>query len=420
VFCRDDQDCVDAGTTGPCNQVCENDTSVTCSSDADCPSNTACVATDVPLWRFPHFDGEWYMELGDPAWQSDPFDCEQNFVNGECGAGGFGSALFSKDCGAYAGTQSGEILAEGVATLPSGHTVNALVVRTLAELCVYPFEGCGLFPTEVRTAVYLWQVPHLSTVVLLQSDQNVPDENTIVNFPEAQLATDLFPPITIQTGSETDTTIDVSWVPGNATLGVDDYVVYWDTDSGSVSDYGNSVVVPSGQTSTTLTGLAPGTQYFITVTARSDFTPYPPPPFCRLDYTIACANDTECADDGPCVLSLPPSVLYESIRFPTTVSGDPDIVYPIEVMATTTGGGCIPTEEVNNLMVGKIGTDQQFCWDANTESCTVGYDLLWAATPDPPGPMTVVAQTGLETCWTGNPQFGYFKVVARGTGGSGP
>jgi hypothetical protein len=402
VFCRDEQDCIDAGTTGPCNLLDD--------------------LTESPQWVFPHFDGtrmEWYLENGDPGWSSGVFNCEQNLFNRVCGESGVFDQLWTKDCTGHAGTQSGEILTEGVVTLPSGHTANALVVRTVADFCVYLTSGCSqLFQVdEVKTAVYLWQVPHFNTVALLQSEQNTPDIETFTLLDEASFAIGLFPPVTITAGGETETTIDVSWDPGNDLLGIDEFVVYWDTDSGAVSDYANNQVVPSTQTTATIGGLSPSTPYFITVTARADFSPFPPAPFCRYDYDVACAQDVDCGDFGPCILTDPPTTMYESIRFPTQVSGDPDHIYPVEVQATT-AGDCIPTLEVDNLRVGKDGGNQQFCWDASADACTIGYDLLWSATAD--GNFTVTAQTGLETCWTGDPPFGYIKVVARGTGGSGP
>jgi hypothetical protein len=402
IFCRDAQDCIDAGTTGPCN------------FDED--------LTEVPLWVFPHWDAiatDWYMQDGDPGWSSGVFNCEQNMFNQICGEPGVFDQLWSKDCTGHTGTQSGEILTEGVITLPSGHTMNAMVARTVADFCVYLSSGClGIFQVdEVRTAVYLWQVPHLNTVALLQSEQNAPDVETFTTLDEASFAVGLMPPVTISAGGETETTVDVSWDPGKDPLGIDEYVVYWDTESGSVNDYDNSVVVPSSQTTTTIGGLAAATPYFITVTSVSHFNPFPPAPFCRRDYATSCTSDVDCGDFGPCVLTDPPTTRYESIRFPTQISGDPDNVYPVEVQITT-AGDCIPTLAVENLVVGKDGANQQFCWDASADICTIGYDLLYSATAD--GNFTVTAQTGLETCWTGNPPFGYFRVVARGTGGSGP
>src|SRR5262249_50473250 len=126
----------------------------------------ATTRTPVPLWRFPHQDaGGWYMQAGDPAWTSAPFNCEQNLYNEVCGGGGICSTLYSKACGTHAGTQGGSIIKAGVVTVPSGHTFNALLARNVADFCIYCASGCSsLFKVgESRTTDYLWQVPHVGS-----------------------------------------------------------------------------------------------------------------------------------------------------------------------------------------------------------------------------------------------------------------
>jgi hypothetical protein len=189
--------------------------------------------------------------------------------------------------------------------------------------------------------------------------------------------------------------VSLSWNPGNDTRRIAGYKVYWDTDSGAAGAYAFDSVSNPGQvsfsgTAATISGLAPGTRYYFTVTSLSDFT-----------------NPSTGAVDR-----------FESLKYPTQVSGDPSFVYPVEVQDTTTGGSCIPTAEVRNLRAAKPSGGFELCWDATTDSCAVGYDVVGATVPQ--GPFVTVAQVGLTTCWPGNPSQSFFRVKARGSGGTGP
>jgi hypothetical protein len=251
----------------------------------------------------------------------------------------------------------------------------------------------------VRTVVYLWQVPGLGTVVRLQSAQNAADLTSFTTLERTDVKFGLFPPRTITVTGTTDNTVDLSWDPGLDTHRISDYRVYWGTMSGAGTPYGfDSVNNPTQAsivgTSATISGLAPGTTYFFTVTSRSNFV-----------------NPVGGAPAGP----------YESILFPTQVSGDPAFVYPSEVQATTSGGICIPTAEVTGVMVDHAaGGDIEICWDPSSDPCLAGYTVLGAASPESDANYSTEAETGFETCWTGSPTGSYFLVVARGTGGSGP
>ena len=123
--------------------------------------------------------------------------------------------------------------------------------------------------------------------------------------------------------------IDVSWNPGNDTHRIDGHKIYWDTDSGASTDYAFNSVDNAGQvtfngTMATISGLTPGTDYFVTVTSLST-------------YSHVSNGPTE----------------YESLLYPTQVSGDPSFVYPVEVQAQTTGGACTPTVEISGVNVDK-------------------------------------------------------------------
>lgn len=373
--------------------------------------------TQVPLWRYSHNDaGGWYMQAGD-AWGSGVMNCEPSFFTTVCGAPQplTPNPLYAYACTnsgqTYSGTQSTKILKGGVVTLPSGHTLNALLVRNTAEYCINSASSCIalFFSARVRTILYYWNVPYLGSVVLLRGPQNVDytsaemsagAETPCTNFTTldfTDIGYGLFPPVSITAGAVTDTSVTISWDPGNDTHRISGYKIYWDTDSGSSTDYAFNSVANAGQvvfngTQATISGLTPGTQYYFTVTSLSDFT-----------------------DPSTSVVTQ-----YESIRYPTTVSGDPSYSYPVEVTATTTGGSCIPTQEVTGLTVDKATPNIHVCWNASSDPCAVGYDVLASDDVTTDASWSVVGQTGLTTCWDGNPSQTYLLVRVRGTGGTGP
>jgi len=365
----------------------------------------AVTRTPAPLWVLSDHGvaGAPHYLTADDSWSSAPFNCEQNIFNQVCGATQFVDNIFSKACGTHTGTQFGKAIKGGVVTLPSGHTFNALVVRTVADFCVWaPLDGTTTCPAitktdEVRTVNYLWQVPHVGTVVRLQSAQNVPDLTSFTTLAETDIAFGLYPPLSITATGATDTSVSLSWNPGLDTHRIAGYKVYWDTDSGASTPYAFDSESAAGQASITgttavISGLASGTAYHFTVTALSLFTD----PSTGL------------------------TTRFESDRYPTQLSGDPDFVYPIEVLATTTGGSCIPAAQVANVTVAHDGSGVQICWDPVADPCLAGYEILGADTPESAAGFSVVADTGLVTCWNGSPASRYFLVTARGIGGNGP
>jgi len=361
--------------------------------------------TSAPLYRFVHQDATgWFMQPGDAAWNGGPgANCQQTLFNCVCGScGGFLNTLWTKSCTGsngtfYSGTQGGAVVKNGVVTVPSGHTFNAMVLKNLAEFCVYTGSGCAFKVQDVRTVSYLWQVPVIGTVVRLQSAQNAADQTSFTTVDETNIFFGLFPPRSITAGATTNTTVSLSWDPGLDTHRISGYKIYWDTDSGSLNSYAFNSVANAGQVSfagatATISGLTPGTTYFFTVTSRSTYT-----------------------DPSSGVVTT-----YESILYPTQVSGDPSFIYPTEVMAATTSPTCTPTAEVANLTVTRNGANYDFCWDTVTDPCLQGYRLLGAVSPELPSNFVTVGDVGLTTCFTGNPSQGFFLVKARGTGGVGP
>jgi hypothetical protein len=304
--------------------------------------------------------------------------------------------LWAQACGTHTGKQGATVLKAGALTLPSGHTFNSLLVRQMSDFCVYAAAGCNaLFKVdEVRTVVYLWQVPYLGTPVLIQSVQNAADATSWSAVDQTDIKFGLFPPVTIASGGRTDTTVSLSWNPGNDTRRIDGYKIYWDEDSGGATPYAFDSQTHSGQvaiagTSATISGLQRGTDYFFTVTALSTFT-----------------------DPSSGVVTT-----YESEKYPTQIYGDPDLAYPLEVLQTTT---CTPGAQVSGVRVDRDPAGIKVCWDASADICTQGYDVLGSDTASSAAGYTTVGSVNGTTCWTGNPSQRYFLVVVRGVGATGP
>jgi hypothetical protein len=328
---------------------------------------------EVPVWQMPHSDaGGWYTQAND-TWTSVPlnrkfchtttstvcttnadcpageacdvFECEQSFYNCVCGScGGFLQTLYSRGCSAssptqnYAGALFNKVIKGGVVILPSGHTLNALVVRNTTEFCTYTGSGCTGILTPVRTIVYIFEAPYVGAVALLRGPQTTLYTSTelgagaetpctnFTSFEYTNISYGNLPPVSITAGATTNTSVSVSWNPGNDTHHVVGYKVYWDTDSGASTPYAFNSVTNAGQvviagTTATISGLTAGTTYYVTVTTLSDWT----------DRTTSPPT--------------PVTTRYESIKYPTTVSGDPSFSYPIEVAATTTGGAVKPVPD---------------------------------------------------------------------------
>lgn len=352
--------------------------------------------TPVPEWRFANQDaGGYYMQAGD-SYSAGPFACEQNLFNRNCGSAGLFPDLWTKACGSRSGTQTGTVLKGGVVTTPSGHTLNALLTRIVADYCVYSSSGCSSLAKldEANTVVYNWVAPYVGTIARIQSAQVAPDLTSWTTAAETDFKFGLFPPRTISVTGSTATSVSLSWDPGLDTHRISGYKIYWDTDSGSGSNYAFNSVNNPGQvsivgTTATISGLTTGQTYYFTVTSRSNFT-----------------------DPSTNVVTA-----YESLLYPTQISGDPSFVYPIEVQAATT---CIPTQEVTGLTVEKDPGGIKICWGASADPCTVGYQVLGANSPTSDLNFSPIVDVGLTNCWIGNPSQSYFLVIAKGSGGNGP
>jgi hypothetical protein len=203
-------------------------------------------------------------------------------------------------------------------------------------------------------------VPHLGTVVLIQSDKVAADKLSFTHLAELDVKYGLFPPLSLEVDAVSDTSVDLSWDPGLITEHIDSYRIYWDTESGGqcstgledcTADYpGAGVNCPAGETccstpgdvcdsydfdsvsdaaqvvfhtatSATVGGLDPATTYYFTVRSVSNYT-----------------------DPASLVTTS-----YESAQYPTRIPAVPYDL-PVEVAAVTTGGistaGAVPDGHV--------------------------------------------------------------------------
>lgn len=397
--------------------------------------------TEVPLWRFPNQDAAgYYMEFGDPRWQHTAFSCENTILAP--------AAVRTRAATGFEGKQTGEVVNEGVVKLPSGHQFESLVVRTVTEYQVrINFLGtCNIGVDEVRTVIYLWEVPHLGTVVRLQSDKTAADspptpaEFIFTHLSEIDVKFGLFPPLTLNAGPVTNSTIDVSWNPGDVTSHINGYRVYWSEESGgscsiggedctadhpgagncsagetccsqvgavcnsydfdSVNDPGmvafnSGCSLAAGDTQcATISMLDPGTTYYITVTAMSDFT-----------------NPESGA-----------MTTYESTLYPTQIPAQP-VDLPIEVSAATTGGsgsGAVPSGTSARpgtplTLVKGPGSMITLNWGASCQASDTDYNVYEGVLGG--SPMPVTCGTAGATSWPLTPGGGnrFYIVVPTNT-----
>jgi len=350
------------------------------------------------LWQFTHYDAladDYYLQDSD-SWTHTPFACENVIFNHVCpDSCGLFCPIYAQACPDFEGTLSGGVINEGPVTLPSGHTFQALLVRSVAEFCVYLGGSCGIQVDSVRTVTHFWEVPRLGTVARVVSAQVAPDLTTYTTLAETDIKYGIFPPLSITASNVTTTSADISWDPGLETSRITGYKIYWDTDSGQLSDYANSVVQPAASGNTVTIGpLLSGTEYFFTVTALSD-------------YANPAAGVTR---------------TYESVRFPTTVPSSPNPL-PVEVSATTGSSSCTPTDPATGVVLNKVAGDIEICWDAATDVCLDGYHVLDAVTPESSGNFTLVQEVGAATtCHVATPAEldTFIQVRIKGTGGNGP
>ena len=266
-----------------------------------------------------------YLSGGDPSWASPTFSCSGTLnsvvqgsnCNGSAGTGGG----FDND-GGTAGQAQARVIRAGTLTLPSGHVVDSILVEALASFSVR-IAGC-LFDSGQAIRLYqlFWYVPHYGAIAQMVSPQDTASLTAWRQAESTSIGFGLLPPLSITADSTTASSVTVSWDPGRVTSEIDEFVVHWGTQPGAVvappdSSELRGDTIPVTQTSYTITGLAPATTYYVSVTTKRA-------------YTDPLAGVT---------------TAYRSIELPLTVGADVDgdgtreTSYPPEVAAVTAAGG---------------------------------------------------------------------------------
>jgi hypothetical protein len=367
----------------------------------------------VAQWLFPNPDAaRSFMQVGD-SWESTVFNCVLNLFNLNCGAsiplipGSLRTAPLSDGT---EGRFSTDVLNEGSVKLPSGHWIDVLVLQQMANFRAFSSgSSCTFALQTIRQPVVLFLAPGEGVVAQVNGPLNASSPTGWTGVNETVIRHALLPPLAIQVDGVTDDSVSISWTPGSQFGAIERVKIYWDTDSGASSDYafnsddqaGQAAFDPPGPDgfplAATITGLAPGTTHYLTVTFLRSYTEPDATPF---------------------------TVEYESRRFPTVIRGTiggpggTPVTYPVEVAAMTTSPGCTPTTEVTDLMLSHAPAGEvTFDWAGVVgDPCLDHYVLLGAGDPSAAAGFTPVASTGLATTFTGNPPSTYYLVVAEGAG----
>lgn len=72
------------------------------------------------------------------------------------------------------------------------------------------------------------------------------------------------------------------------------------------------------------------------------------------------------------------------------------------------------------MTAGKSGADVELCWAPTADVCVQGYRVLGADSPESALGFSTETDPGAVSCETFPWSGGYFLVVGRGGGGTGP
>lgn len=276
---------------------------------------------DVPFLVFQGSDGRGrFLSAADSPWQSAVFSCDSDLNTATNGARcnqttGTGGGFRAGD--GLPGQALARVVRAGTLTLPSGHAVDSILVEALAAFDVYGL-GCFIDGGDISLWQLFWYVPHYGAIAQMVSQQDTASLDAWTTAESTSIGFGLLPPLTIQADAVTGTSITVSWDPGRVTGFIDEFVVHWGTQPGGTAPPSDSSelrgdTIPVAQTNYTITGLAPGTTYYVSVTTKRAYT----------DPLAAVTT------------------VYRSIELPQSMGADidgdgtRDTSYPPEVPATT-------------------------------------------------------------------------------------
>lgn len=293
---------------------------------------------EVALAHFPHVDGpRRYFTAGDPSWSSPEFDCVPAATQGgACGSGGTTGLL---DAGTgTTGKVTSRIVRAGTVTLPSGHVIDAILIESLASYTVRIGSCPGFLSVTIRTWGLTWIAPGLGVIASITSGEDVASLAAFTTARSTFIGFGLLPPISIQQTSITSSQVAVSWNPGAITRFIDGWEVHWGTQPGAVvAPPFTSGALPAAQTSYTITGLAPSTSYWISVTSRRSYRD-PRSGVTTAYQSIALPKSTGADANGNGVreTSYPPEIGVTTLAPGACVKGD---IFPSGVgdLAVTLG-----------------------------------------------------------------------------------
>lgn len=356
---------------------------------------------DYPIVVFGNVDGaRRFLKFGD-TWATTPFNCLALGQQGSaCGAAGYNRlALTTNAPAGVEGTLEGRVVNRGTVTLPSGHRLDSLLIRTIAEYDGHVLlvgNNCGglNIGSTVRQMRLTWAVPYYGQVVTLTSPLQLASEapSGWTNVDSTLITYGLLPPLAISLASAEATSLTVSWTPPAITRNIDGWIVHWGTQPGATVEPPNeSALIPVGQTSYTIPGLTPSTTYHVSVTS------------------VKAYQDPKSGV----------TTTYRSIELPNSVGADTngdgvrDVSYPPEIAAATTAPPCVP----GDIHPSGTGNDMVTLADfVLGRRKTLGLDPIVARDNScgdlSPGTIACTPQAGPSSwCRTGNGSFGLDDTV---------
>ncbi len=247
--------------------------------DATADENRLCfnpsVHPNIPYLVFGQVDGaRRFMRAGD-TWQSAVFSCNTDPLNvtqgSPCPGFAGGQSGSFRDGNQTLGRATGRAIRAGTMTLPSGHVVDALLVELLASFNVR--LACFIDVSRIRLYQLGWLVPHHGFLAQITSPTDTASLAAWTTAESTAIAYGLLPALDVTITGVAPGSISVSWDPGRNTSFVDEWIVQWSTQPGTAgpmpfdSERAGDTI-PAGQTSYSIRGLLPDTDYHVTVIAK--------------------------------------------------------------------------------------------------------------------------------------------------------
>jgi len=312
-----------------------------------------------PLAVFGHPDpGGAYMAEGD-AWQTGVFDCPPS-GGIDCTCAGCGTDVLLGSNGDHSGRASFTVLDAGTVRLPSGHYLDALLVRIDNDFAGFAaLVGCfDLFSQDANATWYFWLAPGLGPVVQLVTAMGLRDPDAAPTV-EALVAAGLLPPVAIAVEDAPPAGVRVLWEPGELppAAPLDGFVVWWGVAGGPLTD--RSALLPPDARELRVEGLQCDT----------------------VEYDFAVQSVATWTDPSTSVATtyatpLPPGSPFEWTDRWTdplnwSVQGYPAVV------RVRPGCACPPPDcPATDLRLAREGAGLRLRWGFGSDPCLEGFSIL--------------------------------------------